>query len=304
MSVGGWLSAFTYSPDRSSHIVYTDAGNHHLIDLSSSQASPTWQKTDLTAKYNAPLGGFEPHGYEQNGQLHIVVTGAANDGTIWDVVYGPGVGWHWTNITALAGIHPDPDDGSYVTAVSLGADGQAISYIGADFYPHVLITTPSAMTDTRVGVEASNGDFDIASTTFFRNGRLARLTVRYVGADQHLHEAAWTSSGWTDTDVSVATNSVGIGFLPVVNDFYTWDADGSDHMFATQPDLSVREYVRTRSGAWVMWTDVAPSTNVGEWVAAFTGADDTVNGSQTEYLVYYDTDRHLNVADLTAPYQP
>ena len=46
----GLLSVFTYSSDRSSHIVYTEGPEFHLIDVSSSPTSPTWQKTDLTAK--------------------------------------------------------------------------------------------------------------------------------------------------------------------------------------------------------------------------------------------------------------
>jgi hypothetical protein len=298
----GFLSAFTYSADRSSHIVYTDGPTRHLIDVSISQASPTWQKTDLTAKYNVPLTGFDPHGYEQNGQLHIVVTDALNDFTIWEVVYSPGTGWHWDDIAAQTGIRIAPSLGEWVTAVSLGADGEAISYIGADSYPHVLVTTPSGPADTRVGVKADDLYYNIASTTFFRNGHIARLTIRYLGADLHLHEAAWMSSGWTDTDVSVATNYFGNDLPNSSNDFYTWDADGSDHMFRAGPTGAVREYVRTRSGAWFLWTDTGPNDNVDNWASGFTGADDTVNGSQTEYLVYYDNNTHLIVADLTVPY--
>ncbi|EWM11470.1 hypothetical protein KUTG_01774 [Kutzneria sp. 744] len=74
-------------------------------------------------------------------------------------------------------------------------------------------------------------------------------------------------------------------------------------MFTTDADGAVREYVRTRDDAWVAWQDTEAVPDGANWVAAFTAPDDTVHGTETEFFVYYTSDRHVIVADLTAPYQ-
>jgi hypothetical protein len=57
-----FLSAYSYSWDHSSRIVYADGASHHLMELWSSDTSPTWQKIDLTATHNDPSVDSDPHG--------------------------------------------------------------------------------------------------------------------------------------------------------------------------------------------------------------------------------------------------
>jgi hypothetical protein len=87
----GFLSAYSYLWDRSSHILYTDGTNHHLMEVWSSEASPAWQTVDLTATYHGPLASMDPHGYEQNGEQHVVFEDAGATGQLWEAVFAPGV---------------------------------------------------------------------------------------------------------------------------------------------------------------------------------------------------------------------
>jgi hypothetical protein len=298
----GFLSTYTYSWDHSSHIIYADGGNHHLMETWSSQTSPVWQTVDLTATYNGPLLEYDPHGYEQDGQQHIVFQGADPTNVIWEATFAPGIGWRFTNLTAQTGIHPQYNNGEYLTAASLGADGEAIGYIGDDQYPHVLVGRGGRWADQRVGTLADHDYYNLISMVFLRDNHVVRYTLRY-SAGGHMHVATWTSgSGWADTDVSAVAPVPDREFPWSGNDAYAWNADGSDHLYCTAPDGAVREYVRTRAGVWYLWTDTGPIVDGPAWVAGFATPDDNVHGTETEFYVYWDSDYHLMVADLTVPY--
>jgi hypothetical protein len=303
---GGFLSAYSYSWDHSSHIVYTDGTNHHLMEVWSSENSPTWQTVDLTATYSGPDVSLDPHGYEQDGQQHIVFENVStNAGELWEAVFAPGAGWRFVNVTAQSGVHMIDDMGWALTAASLGSDGEAIGYLSADGYPHVLTGQRGRWTDQRVGTPADEGSYyNLDSMVFLRDGHAQRYVLRYLGTDDDVHEAAWTSAGWTDTDVTAVTGSRGIAFPSLANDSYIWNADGSEHMFAADRNtLAVHEFVRTRDGRWYFWTDTGPVHNDLGWVAAFATPDDSVHGTETEFYIYYDENRHVIISDLTAPYQ-
>ena len=299
----GFLSAYSYSWDHSSHIVYADGVSHHLIELWSSDASPTWQKVDLTATYHGPLIDIDPHGYEQDGQQHIVFHGESPSGPIWEAVFAPASGWSFTNLTALTGIRSANNYGWWLTASPLGADGEGIGYIGADGYPHVLIGRGNRYLDQRIGVLADTHFYTVASMAFLRDGHVKRYSFRYLTSDNHAHEASWEAGRWSDTDISATVGQLDLWGAPRAgDDSYLWNADGSEHMFATGPDGAVLEYVRTRDGRWFLWRDTGPIVDGPAWVAGFTAADDAVHGTETEFYVYYDANAHVIIADLTAPY--
>ena len=293
------FSTYSYSWDHSSHIVYVDGSTRHLMEVWSSEASPAWQTTDLTATYNGPLLATSPHGYEQDGQQHIVFTDANEDGTLWEAVFAPATGWRFTNVTALSGIRGQSKGD--VTASSIGLDGEAIGYINPDGYPHVLIGKGGQWTDQRVGLPESTQYPGLHSMSFLRDGHLARYSLRYVSGIS-LREVSWTPGGWTDTGL---VDVLGTAVYPVQNnDSFIFDADGSEHMFAAVFGGPVKEVVRTRDGRWFLWTDTAPIVDSAVWVSAFAAPDDTVHGTETEFYIYLDGNRHVVVSDLTAPYQP
>ena len=297
----GYLSTYSYSGDHSSHIVYADA-DHHLIELWSSDASPTWQRVDLTATYQGPTITLDPHGYEQDGQQHIVFKDGHTNLAIWEAVFIPGTGWSFRDLTKLTGIHPKDDYGWYLAASPLGTDGEAIGYVGADGYPHMLAGQHGRWIDQRVGVPADDEAFTMTSMAFLRAGRLKRYALRYFTSDLHVHEAAWEGGRWSDTDISAALPQSDPRYAPAAgNDSYLWNADGSEHMFTIGADGAVLEYVRTRAGVWLMWTDTDPIPVGSAWVGAFAAPDDATH--ETEFFIHYDTARHVVIADLTAPYQ-
>jgi hypothetical protein len=300
---GGFLTAFSYSWDHSSRIVYDDGVQHHLIELWSSDSSPTWQKIDLTATHNGPHIDGDAHGYEQDGQMHIVFHDWNPAGPVWEAVFTPGGDWTFTDITAVSGIKPASNYGWWLTARSLGADGEAIGYIAADGYPHVLFGQRGRWLDTQVGVPADTHYYTVNSMAFLRYGHLQRYAFRYITSDFHMHEAAWNVGRWTDTDVTAVTHAPPRVVPNTSNDSYLWNADGSEHMFTCGDDGAVREYVRTRDGRWFLWTDTGPVADTTSWVAGFTAPDDTVQGTETEYYVYYAADRHVVIAGLTVPFE-
>jgi hypothetical protein len=302
----GFLSAYSYSWDHSSHISYIDGTNHHLMELWQSQASPTWQKVDLTVTYNGPLGAMHTHGYEQNGEQHVVFVDAETGTAIKEAIFTPGQAWHFVNVSAQTGHYAEDSQGWYVTATSLGDGGEAIGYIGPDGYPHVLTGPAGRWTDQRVGGPAATGSYyNVNSMAFFRDGHPVRYVLRYDEPDGDVHEVAWQSGGWSDTNITAVTGSRGIASPDQGNDAYLWDADGSEHLFATdRTNGAVHEFVRTRDGRWYFWTDSAPVSNNAGWAAGFAAPDDTVHGTETEFYVYYDSNLHVVIADLTAPYQP
>ncbi|MEV6608672.1 hypothetical protein [Kutzneria sp. NPDC051319] len=302
--VYGFLGVYSYSWDHSSRIVYADGVNHHLMEMWSSDTSPAWQKIDLTATHNGPLVDGGPHGYEQDGQQHIVFMDGHGNNTIWEAVFVPGADWTFTNLTTLTGVNPRNNYGSYLTAQPLQSDGEAIGYIGADDYPHVLIGQRGRWLDQRVGVPADKQYYNVNSMAFLRGGHVQRYAFRYETSDRHLHEAAWEAGRWTDTDVTVVTGSTDPNGQPRSgDDEYLWNADGSEHMFTTGSDGAVLEYVRTRDGRWFLWRDTGPIVDGPAWVAGFAAPDDAAHGTETEFYVYYTSDRHVIISDLTGPYQ-
>ena len=303
--VNTFYSAYAYSWDHSSRIVYADGVTHHLIEWWSSDTSPTWQKIDLTATHNGPLIDTDPHGYEQDGQQHIVFRDANPGGPLWEAVYQPGGDWTFTDLTALTGIKPAYNYGWWINARSLGLDGEAVGYIGDDGYPHVLIGQRGRWLDTRVGVAADDHEYyTVNSMAFLRYGHLQRYAFRYITNDHHMHEAAWQVGRWTDTDVTAVTGAAPRQVPNTTSDSFLWNADGSEHMFTGTDDGTVIEYVRTYDGRWFLWRDTGPNPNSPGWVCAFAAADDFANGTETEFYVYYDSNLHVVIADLTAPYQP
>ncbi|MFC0434020.1 hypothetical protein [Kutzneria buriramensis] len=300
----GYLSAFTYSWDQTSRIVYVNGNTHHLIETWNSPSSPTWQTVDLTAAHNGPAIQTDPHGYEQNGQMHIVFLDGSGDGTIWEAVFKPGPGWRFINLTTLTGIRSRPNNGESLTAASLGADGEAIGYVGTDGYPHVLRGLNGVWTDQRVGVPAVTSFLNLNSMVFLRDNHLVRYTLRYEAPDIDMHLATLTAGTWTDTDVfKVLPQSTGYEAV-AKDDSYAFDADGSEHMFTIAGNAGVHEYVRTLDGRWYFWADTGPIVNAPGEVSGFAAPDDNVHGTETEFYVYQSPDRHQMVADLTAPYQP
>ncbi|EWM11472.1 hypothetical protein [Kutzneria sp. 744] len=301
----GFLSVYSYSWDHSSHIVYTDGTNYHLMEVWSSENSPTWQTIDLTTTYGGPLASWHPHGYEQDGQQHIVFERVdTNAGELWEAVFRPGIGWRFANVSTQSGIHMGAHGEWALTATSLGAEGEAIGYLGADGYPHMLTGLRGRWLDQRVGTPAHDTYYNLNSMVFLRDGHTQRYVLRYLGIDDDVHEAAWTAAGWTDTNVTAVTGSRGIATPHLANDAYIWNADGSEHMFATDRNtLAVHEFVRTRDGRWYFWTDTGPVHNDLGWAAGFAAPDDAVHGTETEFYIYYDDNQHVIISDLTAPYQ-
>jgi hypothetical protein len=208
-------------------------------------------------------------------------------------------------VSAQSGIHSAGSLGWSLTAASLGDAGEAIGYLGADGYPHVLAGQGGRWADQRVGGPALTTYYNLNSMAFLRDGKLVRYVLRYLGSDADVHEAAWTSAGWTDTNVTAATGSRGIAEAGQANDAYIFDADGSEHMFGSDRNNgAIHEFVRTRDGRWFFWTNTGPIDNGLGWVAGFAAPDDTTHGTGTEFYVYYDSDKHLVISDLTVPYQP
>ncbi|EWM11471.1 hypothetical protein [Kutzneria sp. 744] len=146
----GYLATYSYTWDHSSHIVYTDASTSHLMETWSSEASPRWQTVDLTETYHEPKAKVSPRGYEQDGQQHLFFK-EYDAGAIWEATFVPGTGWGFTNLTSRAGIPPYSRLSSNLAASPLGADGEAVGYIGADGYPHVLAGQHGRWIDQRVG---------------------------------------------------------------------------------------------------------------------------------------------------------
>jgi hypothetical protein len=299
------LTAYAYSWDRSSHIIYDNG--FHIHELWWSEASPKWQDVDLTAQTGGWRSAEIGSGYEQGGDQHIVFNEATLDSHVWELRYTPGAGWRAEDLSVTT--HTTPSQRGFAVGIGRGDNfGEAVAYVASDNKIHLLSSANGTdWVDQPIAewAHAPAPDTGIPRMDMFQSSGSFELSIVYntksgAEAGNQIHLLSWSElKGWTDVDVGKVTGYQGRTSAEPRASFF-FEADASDHIFTVDNHGAIVEFVRSRSDQWFVWKDTedgAAYANVG----AFFSPDDRFGLSYTENVAFPDTDGALNLMELTAP---
>jgi hypothetical protein len=279
----GSLLSYSYSWDLSSHVIFgyetaTATGSVlHIDELWTTQSSPTWHMAELvdaagfTGEAFALAGGYEYNGaqefYYEFGEV------------IQQVDFTPSAGWHLTGA------------GRYMGE---GAPAAVPGYVAySEDNEHELY-----LNSAKIQGYPGDGDLHLVTT----NGRVAVFSTSFGYDPQELVPTYANPAypTWTITDPVAASGAAPITGHLGPNSIIGY-ADNSEHLFYANTDGSVHEIVRSSAGTWFAWADTSANTARGDNVVAFSGPNDLLSSSYSEFYAYSDhTTGDLMIAGQTS----
>jgi hypothetical protein len=201
-NASGRPAGYVFDAQGTQHVLYFGASDAHVHELWWDLDG--WHHNDLTAATGSPQAAGGPAGYvfdAQNTQ-HVIYRGSL-DAHIHELWWDSD-GWHHNDLTAATGA---PKAGFVgVSGYMFDAqDTQHVVYAGVDKHVHELWWNTSGW--HHHDLSAATGAPDVADSApagYIFNAQRTQHVV-YVGADSHVHELWWHTSGWHHHDLSAAT---------------------------------------------------------------------------------------------------
>ena len=223
-------AGYTWSVDKTQHVVYRGTDNHiHELWFNTQ-----WHQNDLTnASGGPPPAASDPTGYtwDVDSTQHVIYRGT--DGHIHELWFKGG--WHHNDLTTASGGAPLPvgNPAAYTWSVD---KTQHVIYRGTDNHIHELWFSGqwhhNDLTNATGGPPPAASDpvgytWDVDSTQH----------VIYRGTDGHIHEL-WFKGGWHHNDLTTASGAP----LAVGNPAgYTWSVDKTQHVVYRGADNHIHE---------------------------------------------------------------
>ncbi len=279
--------------DNHQNVVYiANDGDIHLLFWDGRQ----WNPSDLTqlAGAPAPIAGSALIGYvtAYNQQQHVSYIGT--DHHVHELV---GAGGHWNHgdLTQAAGA-PAAAPGSKLVGYETAYNSQHhVFFIDSNIHIHELLYgsgrwTHGDHTQNTPGAEIPAWPLNALAgyVTTFNN----QQHVIYLGRSGHVHELAWSGSGWTDNDLTLLTNSTPMS-----------TAGGLDGYVTTPNSQQHVNYVGTDSHVHELWydgqhwnhNDLTNASGGAALAAPYSGIDgyeSAFNGQQ--HVNYLGVDGHVH----------
>ena len=225
---------YMFDAQGTQHVVYRGFDGHiHELWWNSNG----WHHNDLTVAAAAPLAFESPWGYVFAAQAtqHVVylglgASGQGIDGHIHELWWDAD-GWHHNDLTAATGA-----PSATVPPIGYAFEAQQtqhVLYVGGDNHIHELWWNSNGWhhNDLTVAAAAPNslGDNPNGHVFFAQDTQHIYYIRSFGGAtDDHIHELRWDSTGWHDSDLTVAAGAPthGIGDLRS----YVFAAQGTQHV--------------------------------------------------------------------------
>jgi hypothetical protein len=196
--------------------VYGDTGSH-IHELTRTDSS--WNSYDLTEAAGAPPTVGDPFGYAFDAQQtqHVIFRGAGrNGGDLHELWWNRVDGWTHEPLSEQTGAPPAASEPFGYVFASQGT--QHVLYAGRDQRVYELwwdntgwhLEDLTSRTGAPLAAGAVHGyPFDPAP-----NVPDPTQHVIYIGADDHLHELWWNSTGWHHHDLSTVAGATSPLSLP------------------------------------------------------------------------------------------
>jgi len=226
-----WPAGYVFAHQETQHVNYRrDDG--HVIELWWDNIG--WHFNDLTlAAYATDVATSFPSGYAFEAQATQHVTYRRDDGHIIELWWDSGV-WNHNDLTVATGA--PVAYAQYVwyrSGYVFDAQGtQHVIFLGEDFHIHELWWDSNGWHHHDL-TNASGAPIGYSFTVPIGYVFAAQGTqhVNYQGADSHIHELWWDSSGWHHNDLTVASGAPATTTEVCVPVGYGFDAQGTQHVF-------------------------------------------------------------------------
>jgi hypothetical protein len=204
--------------DGSQRVTYQGRDRHiHVL----SNSGNGWHDQDISAMIGAPLCAPDaaPTGYSFENQHTAHVLVRTEVGHILEY-WADANGWHWGDLTAVAGA-PAASDCETVNGYVFSGEGtQHVVYVGTDRHVHELWWNAAGWHHN--DLSASTGAVPAAPASSpacyaFEAQRFQPSPTQHVmfcGADSFIHELWWDASGWHYNELTSASR----GSIPAVGD--------------------------------------------------------------------------------------
>ncbi len=228
---------YTWSVDKTQHVVYRGTDNH-IHELWYNNA---WHRNDLTAASGAPTSASDPVGYtwDVDKTQHVVFRGF--DGHIHELWYDNA--WHHNDLSNAAGAPVL----AVCTPVGYTWDvdnTQHVIYRGDDGHIHELWYN-NAWHHNDLTNASGGPPVALASPTGYTWGVDKTQHVVYRGIDDHIHEL-WYNNAWHHNDLTNASGGSPLALGSPAG--YTWDVDQTQHVVYRGADNHVHEL--WYNGSW------------------------------------------------------
>ena len=281
----GNLVGYTWSVDKTQHIVYVDP-NYNVRELWFRQDSG-WHQNNLTAATDAPLARGDLTGYtwHVDSAQHIVYRG--RDNHLHELSFSRASGWKHKDLTSEAG-------------AALANEGLSGYTWDVDETQHVVYRgEASHIYELWFHQDSGWHRHDLTETTGAPSARSAPMGytwdidrtqhVVYRGQDSHVHELWFhQDSGWHHNNLTVATGAPLAASDP---NGYTWDADETQHVVYRSQDGHIHELWFHQDSGW-HHHDLTEATGAPSARSGPVGYTWDLDG--TQHVVYLGADDNIH----------
>jgi hypothetical protein len=276
--------AYMFDPEGTQHVVYV-AG--HIIELW--KDSNGWHYNDLTiAAGGVPQILDTPHGYAFNSQAtqHVVYMPFAGQGVDGHIIelWWDSNGWHHNDLTIAAGGAPLAG-GRPSGYVFDAQQTQHVVYKAESGHVVELWWDSSGWHHNDLTLAAGGAPLPASNPTGYVFSAQGTQHVVYLGADAHIHELWWDSSGWHHNDLTAVAGAPLAGSDPVG---YPFNAQGTQHVIYVASDPPGHMIELWWNGGW-HHNDLTVAAG-GAPLGATRPAGYVFDAQGTQHVFYYATD--------------
>ena len=224
IAVTGAAAGYAFPAQGTQHVNFPDVYGHiHELWWDGNG----WYHNDLTDATGAPLSSANPTGYVFPAQGTQHVTYAGTDGHVYEL-WWDGNGWHYNNLTAAAGAPLAQGNRNASGYVFPSQGTQHVNYLGLDNHIHELWWDNNGWHHNDLTAITASPESTAAGPEPVGYVFSGTRHVNYLGADNHIQELWWDSSGWHHNDLTSAAGAAATVYAQPRG--YAFETQGTQHV--------------------------------------------------------------------------
>jgi len=249
-ATGSALSSYAFENQNTQHVNYLGT-DQHIHELWWSFRG--WHTNDLTsAAGGAPLpatgSALSSYAFENQNTQHVIYLGA--DQHVYELLWDSSA-WHANDLTSAAGGATLAATGSALSSYAFeNQNTRHVNYLGTDQHIYELWWDSTGwhandLTSAAGGAPLAATGSALSSYAFEKQGT---RHVIYLGADQHVYELRWDSSGWHANDLTSAAGGAPLAATGSALSSYAFENQNTQHVSYLGTDQHVHELWWASSG--------------------------------------------------------
>jgi Fungal fucose-specific lectin len=234
-------AGYVFDAQGTQHVVYFGANDAHVHEMWWNLDG--WHHNDLTAATGSPqpAGDRGPVGYvfDAHKTQHVFYVGDL-DAHVHELWWDH-AGWHHYDVTAATGAPKAYFEG--LSAYTFDAQGtQHVVYTGVDLHVHELWWDVNGWHHSDLSAATGAPDSTQSAPSGYVFDVQRTQHVVYVGADGHVHELWWHTSGWHHNDLSAVVGAPAAdGAFDRGPVGYAFEAQRTQHVIYVGADAHIYE---------------------------------------------------------------